>query len=159
MAQWIYSFYQKLIALFEWSVSVSTFNVCRSVLGERQRVWGNDQHGQFTEDQSEHGHDQPFVLGLVQEVGWTVTSHRRSHEINKITWNCTAVNRCNTDLKILEDPLVNPWHSLFLRVRMARTKTTTSYRERRQRQTVITATINSKLLMFCEYLFYSFVRV
>lgn len=43
-----------------------------------------------------------------------------------VTW----FNLLQTHLKMLEEPLVKPWHSLFLRVSRARTRTTTSCIER-----------------------------
>lgn len=54
-----------------------TFDLSRCLLGEREGVWCNDQSGQFTKNQSKYSEESPFALGLVQEVSWTVASHRR----------------------------------------------------------------------------------
>lgn len=66
---------------------MSTFIICWSIFGERQRVWGDHQHCQLAEHQSKNSHNHSFFLSLIQEVGWTVRSHREA----QITWDKCAV--------------------------------------------------------------------
>lgn len=115
-----------------YNSKMTTFNVGWSVLAERQGVRSNHQHRQLAEHQSEHSHDQSFLLGLVQEVGWTVRSHRNIQIIREKAAGWGLIKTSQIHLKILDDPLVNPWQNLFFLVRTARINMITSYRERQR---------------------------
>lgn len=60
-----------------------TFKICWGISAEGQRVRSDGQHRQLAEHQSKDGHDQTFVLGLVQEVGGAVTPNTHSETKGK----------------------------------------------------------------------------
>lgn len=60
-----------------------TFDLCWGVSAEGQRVWSHEQNRQLAEHQAEHGQDQAFVLGLVQEVGGAVAPNRKNETTSK----------------------------------------------------------------------------
>lgn len=64
-----------------------TFDLCRRVSAEGQRVRSDEQHRQLAEHQSENGQDQTFVLGLVQEVGGAATPTMKNETASKVCFD------------------------------------------------------------------------
>lgn len=98
-----------------WKEAIAdfTFDLGRGLLGEGEGVGCDDQSGQFTEDQSEHGHERPFALGLVQEVSWTVTSHRRLTWGLATWWSSSSSIISPSPGSIFSKPTWRCWKSLW----------------------------------------------
>lgn len=90
-----------------------TFDLGRGLLGEGEGVRCDDQSGQFTEDQSEHGQERPFALGLVQEVSWTVTSHRRLTWGLATRWSSSSSIISPSPGSVFSKPTWRCWKSLW----------------------------------------------